>query len=507
MRPAASIRPVLARLVAVAVLATGIAVGPAVGSSLPQPHAVAPGITQLEVRGVDAAAARSAPEPRFGPGDLAPGSRMVALTPQRRTAPFVVLGLTWEGVTPPGLVVNVRVRSDGRWSGWQEVHADASHAPNSETSEGRQQRLGTEPLVVGRADGVQVRVDSSTSAPRGLRAVLVDPGSSPADDAAGTATAAPAAPAGLAGASAAAYRPAVNSRASWGADESLRDHAPEYGTIRAAFVHHTAGTNSYTSSQVPSIIRGIYAYHVKGRGWNDIGYNFLVDKWGRIWEGRYGGVDKAVIGAHTRGYNEEAFAMATLGDFTSTAPSTAVVTAYSRLFSWKLGLSYLDPTTTTVMTGDDGNHTFRRVSGHRDANSTSCPGAKLYAHLPTIRSQSKARQGTMFYHPTMAPRAWRAGGAGTTVTGPVSTSMTWRVRVYTCSGTLVASQSGTSSTATGLTATWNARLSKTGGFAPPGYYTVVVSGTSGSNTPAQALPWSGTVRIDGPDGSLPPRCP
>ena len=89
---------------------------------------------------------------------------------------------------------------------------------------------------------------------------------------------------------------------------------------------------------MPALLRGIYAYHTQSRGWRDIGYNFLVDRFGRIWEGRYGGVDRAVVGAHTLGYNEVSFAMSAIGNFDIAAPPQAVLDAYARLFAWKLSL-------------------------------------------------------------------------------------------------------------------------------------------------------------------------
>ncbi|NHA01756.1 hypothetical protein G5V59_24240 [Nocardioides sp. W3-2-3] len=100
--------------------------------------------------------------------------------------------------------------------------------------------------------------------------------------------------------------------------------------MHAGFVHHTVNANNYTAAQVPGIIRGIYNYHVKTRGWSDIGYNFLVDKFGRIWEGRYGGVDRPVVGAHTQGYNQYSFAMSAIGNYDVAAPSSAMITAYAQ---------------------------------------------------------------------------------------------------------------------------------------------------------------------------------
>ena len=101
---------------------------------------------------------------------------------------------------------------------------------------------------------------------------------------------------------------------------AARAGRPDYGTVKAGFIHHTVNSNSYSPSQVPSLLRGIYAYHTQSRGWRDIGYNFLVDRFGRIWEGRYGGVTRAVVGAHTLGYNEYSFALSAIGNFDVKSP-------------------------------------------------------------------------------------------------------------------------------------------------------------------------------------------
>ena len=93
---------------------------------------------------------------------------------------------------------------------------------------------------------------------------------------------------------------------------------------------------------MPGILRSIYAYHTQSRGWSDVGYNFLVDRFGRIWEGRYGGVDRPVVGAHTLGYNDDSFAMSAIGNFELVQPSQAMIEAYAALFAWKLSLHGVD---------------------------------------------------------------------------------------------------------------------------------------------------------------------
>ncbi len=185
-------------------------------------------------------------------------------------------------------------------------------------------------------------------------------------------------------------RPKIYSRAQWGANERMREQsAPDYGTVKAGFIHHTVNSNSYSSSQVPSLLRGIYAYHTQSRGWRDIGYNYLVDRFGRIWEGRYGGVTRAVVGAHTLGYNEYSFALSAIGNYDVKAPPAAVLHAYEQLFAWKLSLYNIRADNPRVFVK---NKYFRAISGHRDAGQTACPGRYLYAKLPSIRKSAQSIQ-------------------------------------------------------------------------------------------------------------------
>jgi uncharacterized protein with LGFP repeats len=196
--------------------------------------------------------------------------------------------------------------------------------------------------------------------------------------------------------------PPIVSRAEWGADSTGITPAdpPTYDTeVKAVFVHHTDGTNDYSCADSASIVRGIYIYHVRTNGWNDIGYNFLVDKCGTIFEGRAGGVDKPVLGAHTYGWNRESSGIAVLGEYTSTGASQAALASIARLAAWKLGQYGEDPNTTAQLTAGatqtnyfatsytvGSTYAFNRISGHRDGYNTQCPGSALYAQLPTVRS-------------------------------------------------------------------------------------------------------------------------
>ncbi len=196
-------------------------------------------------------------------------------------------------------------------------------------------------------------------------------------------------------------RPKIITRKGWGADEKLRERNFAYTkTVKAAFVHHSATGNNYTCKQAPSVLRSIYRYHVKSSGWRDFGYNFAVDKCGNIYEGRAGGVTKAVLGAHTLGFNTNTMGIAVLGSYSSTNPPAAAVTAVSKLTAWKLGLFGANPKgKVTLVSGGSNKYKagvkvkMNVISGHRDGFATECPGARLYKKLGKARTSSAKLQG------------------------------------------------------------------------------------------------------------------
>jgi len=193
-------------------------------------------------------------------------------------------------------------------------------------------------------------------------------------------------------------QPPVISRAAWGADEGLRKGAPEFAPLSKLFVHHTVTQND--DPDPASTVRAIYAYHTRGNGWNDIGYNFLVDASGRVYEGRYArsyepgevptGEDRdgrGVVGAHAKVANVGSTGIALLGEYNGTVqPSPAAVDSLIRLLAWKAGRHGTDPEGASPYTGSDGAaRTFPNIAGHRDVGSTACPGGRLYDRLPEIR--------------------------------------------------------------------------------------------------------------------------
>ncbi|MDQ0935026.1 N-acetylmuramoyl-L-alanine amidase [Streptomyces turgidiscabies] len=385
--------------------------------------------------------------PRPGDRTLGPAAEQGLYRPDVRH--FSLVGVIWDNPNTElyGRVeVRTRAVRDGRWSGWQDVethnHEHAADPDSAERASGRV-RGSTAPLWVGDSNGVEVRVraegtgralDAGAPLPAGLRLELVDPGAEPAAPGRPGARALkpaetqpstespesepasePESPSDPAPEPAEANadlaqrgvkpfigaRPKIITRRGWGADETLRERGFVYTkTVKAAFVHHTASGNKYWCSQVPSVIRGIYRYHVLSSGWRDIGYNFLVDRCGNIYEGRAGGMTKPVRGAHTLGFNTNSMGIAVVGTFTNSKPSQNAVKAIARLTAWKLGLYGVNPNGKTYLTSGGGN-LYRKgknvrlnvISGHRDGFATECPGRLLYGQLGTARKTAAKYQG------------------------------------------------------------------------------------------------------------------
>jgi hypothetical protein len=194
-------------------------------------------------------------------------------------------------------------------------------------------------------------------------------------------------------------QPPIVARHAWAQGGAHPRVAPAYGTVQLAFVHHTENPDGYSASEVPAMLRSIYEFHRFGRGWNDIGYNFVIDRFGRIFEARAGGIDEPVIGAQAGGYNAYSTGIAILGTYSAQQISPPARTALERLLAWKLSLhgAPLEGRVTVRVTPDGAvysrfpAHTpvsLPRVAGHRDADSTDCPGDALYVELQAVRRAS-----------------------------------------------------------------------------------------------------------------------
>lgn len=341
-------------------------------------------------------------------------------TPTLPTDEFRVAGVTWDAGSVDGEVLTyVRTREESGWTDWYRLDDVSDDGPDPGSREAAKARAGTAPLIVGPSDAVQVKVATADGdAPADVQVDLLDLGT--------TTTTKESKP--LAAAQAATPMPTIRSRAAWGADEKIRDKsAPDYGKVQGAVVHHTAGSNSYTKAEVPSVIRAIYAYHVKALKWRDIGYNVVVDKWGRAWEGRWGGLTRNVVGAHALNNNSTTFGVSVLGNFESAAASAAVVETVSRVIAWKFSLNHVVPTGTRTFTTNTGKKVVKpKVVGHRDVGQTACPGRNLYAKMGTIRTRVNAVMKNAGLKPTISasavPTTYTVGGNRTDVAVAVTAS-------------------------------------------------------------------------------------
>ena len=315
------------------------------------------------------------------------------LDPPKR---FDLVGLRWSAGDAEA-DVELRVRREGSpWSDWAEATPDPDHGPDPGRGEPAGKRVSA-PVWADGADEVQYRTSERL---RGVKLEFINTtGTATAADRAETAVR-KTANRGVAGVAqvftaAGASRPSMVSRSQWGGDRYCRPRrSAGTGSVKAVFVHHTAGSNSYSSSDGPSIVLGICRYHRNSNGWDDIGYNFLVDKYGRLYEGRAGGTARAIVGAQAQGWNAQSTGVANLGDFSNGGQSSAALRAMDRLISWKLDAHDTPRGGRTTLTSAGGGTNryragarvgFNRISGHRDGNHTACPGTQLYAQLPRLR--------------------------------------------------------------------------------------------------------------------------
>ena len=385
---------------------------------------------------------------------------------------FLVAGFTWAGGPdlPEGVRIYLRVRENGTWSPWYLNEAADAGRDDRTTS-------GTGEFVTGGADAIQASVVGG-SLPVGLKLALVpsrpqgervlDADELKTTEAAPTpvvedAVAQPQAgrsralesPAELTGQSVSAVttrlitpasfstaetaaRPAstvpaalpvatsanglpvpVTTRAEWGANASYMSWDPDYASAGHVVVHHTAGTNNYSAGQSASIVRGIYYYHAVTLDWGDIGYNFLIDKYGTVFEGRSGSVaapaGRMSVGAHARGVNTGTMGLSMMGDYSSISPSDAQLSSVGKMAGWFLKRAGIMDANgwaglhvwTTERYQAGSTISMPRILAHRDVGYTSCPGDVGYSRLGTIRTIAqqqisgsggwKAESGSWYY--------------------------------------------------------------------------------------------------------------
>ncbi|RRD28585.1 N-acetylmuramoyl-L-alanine amidase [Actinomyces bowdenii] len=419
-----------------------------------------------------------------------PEADAVLLTDPLEVDDFYVAGFTWSGGEglAEGVQIYLRVREGGAWSPWflnEMVDGGPDESTFNGTSEfitggaeavqasvvGSAEALPADlklALVPGQPQGEEVleasqlatsqaeptAVASQSAQPVGPPATPVEPTTAPgAAEAPEQSAASPAVPGSasptggmglapgvgtaLAAATANGLPVSVTTREQWGANPAYMSWSPTYATATHVVVHHTAGTNNYSAAQSPSIVRGIYHYHAVTLDWGDIGYNFLIDKYGQVFEGRYGSTRAAAgkmpAGAHARGANTGTMGLSMMGDYSSVAPSASQIKAVGTMAGWFLGRAGVSdargsaPFTikTTEKYAAGATVTLPRILGHRDVGYTACPGNVGYSRLGEIRSiaQSQTHDGSRW---VKNGGVWNHYGAnGTKSTGWVSYKGEW----------------------------------------------------------------------------------
>jgi uncharacterized protein with LGFP repeats len=378
----------------------------------------------------------------------------VSIREVTQDTPFSLVGLTGDLA---GTSTRVRAkRPDGSWGPWYQTEYETAAPDNGPAGSESARAAGpsegprsTDPLFVGTTRTVQIAVTRPIDAPltqpapvppatkdglgyqpvsreqpyaQNISAILISPPQAPAK-----AQWTPPSGVMMPG-----QPPAIISRAEWGADESLRCGSPQYDNgIRAAVVHHTAGSNDYSPLESAGIVKAIYTYQAKTLGWCDIAYNALVDKYGQVFEGSAGGLTKAVEAFHTGGFNRNTWGVAMIGKFDDVPPTPIQLRTVGRLLGWRLGMDGVDPKGTVALESAGSHYTtfpagaianLPTIFAHRDVGNTDCPGNAAYALMDEIRDIAshfndppeeliKALQGGAIYE------HWQAMGGMNSVLG------------------------------------------------------------------------------------------
>ena len=197
---------------------------------------------------------------------------------------------------------------------------------------------------------------------------------------------------------AAVAQPNIIRRSAWGADEKHMTWTPRSARLVATVVHHTAGTNNYSASQSAGIVRGVYYYHAVTRNWGDIGYNFLFDKYGRIYEGRARSLiaprGEMIAGAHAGGYNTGTMGLSAMGDYSNVWAPQVIIDNMAKVTAWQFSRAGIEATSRSGIIAPGTNFTARgtnlpRIFGHRDVagtTRTTCPGPNIASRLSSMRS-------------------------------------------------------------------------------------------------------------------------
>jgi uncharacterized protein with LGFP repeats len=335
---------------------------------------------------------RGLPQPKRLAKTKSQAQRSHGHEPARWVAPPVEAPHEFDlvGVAGERRHLELRVRSDGGdWSEWVE-QTDGTPVYTGGTDE-VQVRAPFRPEgdlhfvnVSGTAGGLTDRL--LHSAREGINSAFISVASTPL-------------------AQALAPKPSIVTRASWGADLAEGGCPPrrpaQTGVVAAAVIHHTVNANDYLPEEAAGIVLGICRFHVYGNGWDDIGYNALVDRYGVLYEGRAGGLKYPLVGAQAQGFNDQTTAIASIGEHGTLGITPETRRSIIHYLAWKMGVSQAKPANGLVsMTSGGGSEnkfpagtviTVPRIVGHGDLGNTACPGSLLATEIPLIRNAVQKR--------------------------------------------------------------------------------------------------------------------
>lgn len=437
------------------------------------------------------------------------GKTLTQLVSSRDTKAFTLVGLTWQGKIDQSITFKVKIRESGVWTNWINLENGLYEEASTGTADAIDARGGTDPLLTAPADGIEVVMESGLIlVPTDLKVNLFNSDTTRQDRSitkssaltsmsSSMSTLNSSAPA-VSPQGAVVPRPRIVSRAEWGADETWRSPTPRMGTrVLAGVVHHTASTNSYSADQAPAQMRNLYAYFTKSLNYSDMGYNFLVDKFGTIYEGRAGcavnaaptcdGPAQPTQGAHTAGLNLDTFGVSVIGNYDVLAPENpaAIVEAVASLMAWKIAPYGLDPNATARVLSTDTSGsskfgagqtaTMQVITAHRDVGITACPGRFLYPYMTQIRSRATDLLLPVIRDASVSPlNLNQVAAENVSVRATIPATAQWSVEVVNeATGQLVNSVSGTQGTTGPIAFDWN-KTDQSGVAVPAGRYAVAI---------------------------------
>lgn len=310
----------------------------------------------------------------------------VITVPIEQAEPFLAIGAAWKAQGEVHL--KLRSSTDGiSWSQWLPMNAD------SDLANERGEQISALALLDQRTRFVQYQISTNERATvSGVRLVFISPGATPremqqqiqqrTDKPMSTENSQ------LQQQAVKYPKPPIVTRTEWGCpDGQVTTHGNlSYTTVTHLIVHHTFSPSGAINGDWAAAVRSIWNYHVFSNGWADIGYNYVIDQKGVIYEGRAGGDN--VTGAHFSGVNSGTMGIVVIGDFTSSTPPPAALNSLKKLLAWKADQRSIDPAGKSrhAASGLELNN----ISGHRDGpGATECPGDAFYPLLPGIRADVK----------------------------------------------------------------------------------------------------------------------